>query len=498
MFRRSSGVLMHISSLPSHYGIGDFGRAAYRFIEFLEEAKQSLWQVLPMGPTGFGDSPYQSFSAFAGNPYFIDLEKLVEEGLLKFEDLEEIKSYSVPGTVDYGMLYNHKFPLLKKAYGEFVKQGHMEKTESFQKKHAYWLEDYAMFMAIKEKFQHRNWQEWPHEYKFRDEKTLETAKKELTEEIQYYIFLQYLFFQQWHRVKEYANSKGIKIIGDIPIFVSPDSADAWSKPEMFLFDEDLRSTKVAGCPPDAFSADGQLWGNPLYDWKQMDKTGYIWWIERIKACFELHDIVRIDHFRGFESYWAIPAGSATAATGAWEKGPGMKLFNAINKALGDRPIIAEDLGFLTPEVEKLLKDSTYPGMKILLFAFDSKEENDYLPHRYPKNSAAYTGTHDNMTVLGWYRSAPEEEKLHCQDYLSHMKGVYSYEINWKFIEAVWSTESVLALVQAQDLLGLDNSARMNTPSVSAGNWQWRAKDGELNHEIARRLAEVTHLNRRER
>ncbi|MGL5099884.1 MAG: 4-alpha-glucanotransferase, partial [Fusobacteriaceae bacterium] len=331
--------------------------------------------------------------------------------------------------------------------------------------------------------------------KFRDIKILKKATVELKNEMDYFVFLQYIFYLQWEKLKSYANMKGIKIIGDIPIFVSPDSADAWSKSEMFLFDENLKSTKVAGCPPDAFSEDGQLWGNPLYDWKYMDKTGYKWWIERIKACFEIHDIVRIDHFRGFESYWAIPAESKTAATGAWEKGPGMKLFNAINKALGEKPIIAEDLGFLTPEVEKLLKDSTYPGMKILLFAFDSKEENDYLPHKYRVNSVAYTGTHDNMTVLGWYRSAPEEEKKSCQEYLENME-IKTYEINWKFIEAVWSTESQMVLTQTQDLLGLDNSGRMNTPSTSEGNWQWRAKKGELDHHLAARLAELTVRSRR--
>lgn len=495
MFQKSSGILMHISSLPSQYGIGDFGQEAYRFIDFLVEAKQKLWQILPMGPTGYGDSPYQSFSAFAGNPYFIDLEDLVERGLLVNGDLEELKKYNVDGTIEYGTLYNVKLPVLRKAFEKFNQLKKIDEMNNFKKKHSYWIEDYALFMAIKGKFNQNNWQEWPQEYKFRDKKALEKIAVELKKEMDYFVFLQYIFYLQWEKVKSYANMKGIKIIGDIPIFVSPDSADAWSKSEMFMFDENLKSTKVAGCPPDAFSADGQLWGNPLYDWKHMEATGYKWWIERIKACFELHDIVRIDHFRGFESYWAIPAGSTTAATGAWEKGPGMKLFNAINKALGERPIIAEDLGFLTPEVEKLLKDSTYPGMKILLFAFDSKEENDYLPHKYPENSVAYTGTHDNMTVLGWYRDALEEEKKTCQEYLHNM-GVHTYEINWKFIEAVWSTKSQMVLTQTQDLLGLDNSARMNTPSTSEGNWQWRVKRGELDHHLAMRLAELTHKNGR--
>lgn len=495
MFQKSSGILMHISSLPSQYGIGDFGQEAYRFVDFLVESNQKLWQILPMGPTGYGDSPYQSFSAFAGNPYFIDLEDLVERGLLEEGDLKKLKEENVEGSINYGMLYNSKFPILRKAFEKFNELKKINEMKTFEKKHSYWLEDYTLFMAIKGKFDQNNWQEWPHEYKFRDVKALEKISTELKKEMDYFTFLQYIFYLQWDKLKSYANVKGIKIIGDIPIFVSPDSADAWSKSEMFLFDEEMKSVKVAGCPPDAFSVDGQLWGNPLYDWKHMDETGYKWWIERIRACFELHDIVRIDHFRGFESYWAIPAGSATAVTGAWEKGPGMKLFNAINKALGDKPIIAEDLGFLTPEVEKLLKDSTYPGMKILLFAFDSKEENDYLPHKYPINSVAYTGTHDNMTVLGWYREAPEDEKKGCHEYLDNMK-IEAYEINWKFIEAVWETKSQMVLTQTQDLLGLDNSGRMNTPSTSEGNWQWRLKKGELDHHTAKRLTELTRKNGR--
>lgn len=496
MFGRKSGILAHISSLPSKYGIGDFGVNAYEFIDFLESASQKLWQILPMGPTGYGDSPYQSFSAFAGNPYFIDMEDLVEEGLLQKNDLVSLEKINEKNTIDYGNLYMHKFPILKKSYEHFIKEDRLKETLNFQKEEKYWLEDYCLFMALKEKFNQKNWHEWPSEYKNREQESILNIKKELENEINFYIFLQYTFFKQWKKLKKYANSKDIKIIGDIPIFVSPDSSDAWSRSEMFLFDENKNSTRVAGCPPDNFSADGQLWGNPLYDWNNIEKNNYVWWIERIKACFNLHDIVRIDHFRGFESYWSIPANAKTAAEGKWEKGPGMKLFNAIKKVLGDMPIIAEDLGFLTPEVEELLTESGYPGMKILLFAFDSKEESDYLPHKYTENSVAYTGTHDNETVVGWYKNIKKSDKRKCDEYLEEMNSVVSEEINWKFIEAVWSTKSVMALTQVQDLLGLDNNSRMNTPSTSSKNWNWRFSSEDLTLELAKRLKKITKENRR--
>lgn len=491
MFERSSGILMHISSLPGEYGIGDFGKKAYEFVDFLEAADQKLWQILPMGQTGYGDSPYQSFSAFAGNPYFIDLEKLVEEGYLLEEEIGDIRSWNKKDYVDYGLLYHVKIPLLKKAYERFLKNGEDEDIERFKEENKYWIEDYCLYMSLKERFGGKAWQRWPKEYKFRLKEAMKEARASLDHEMGYYLFTQYIFTKQWKELKTYANKKGIKIIGDIPIFIAGDSADAWANERLFDFNKYKKPRKVAGCPPDAFSRDGQLWGNPLYNWDYMKKTGYDWWIKRIEACFELHDIVRIDHFRGFESYWAIPAGAKTAAKGRWQRGPGMSLFKAIEQRLGDLPIIAEDLGFLTPRVKKLLKDSGYPGMKILQFAFDPREENDYLPHKYEKNSVAYTGTHDNETVVGWYENAAVMDKKFCDKYIGKIKGVKSEEINWKFIETVWQSDSVMALAQMQDFLGAGSEGRMNTPSIPDGNWRWRATEEDFSQELAERIADIT-------
>ncbi|MGL4392186.1 MAG: 4-alpha-glucanotransferase, partial [Fusobacteriaceae bacterium] len=432
MFQKSSGILMHISSLPSKYGIGDFGEEAYKFVDFLVEAKQKVWQILPIGPTGYGDSPYQSFSTFAGNPYFINLDELVDDGLLTKEDLVELKKNNEDGIINFGKIYNLKMPILKKAYDNFLMKKDFTKKylgedfDNFRIGQKYWLEDYACYMSLKEIFGGKSWTQWSTGYKNRDKKIMSEFFDSKKTEINYYVFLQYLFFSQWKKLKDYANKNGIKIIGDVPIYIAGDSSDSWANTEMFLFD------KVAGCPPDYFSADGQLWGNPIYDWQYMEKTNFEWWVERIKACLKMHDIVRIDHFRGLESYWSIPFDAKTAATGTWEKGPGMKLIKAINKNLKDAPIIAEDLGFLTDDVRKLLADSGYPGMKILLFAFESKEESDYLPHKYPENSVAYTGTHDNETVVGWYQNATLSDKNNCDKYLASMKEIESNEINWKF------------------------------------------------------------------
>jgi len=491
MFERSSGILMHISSLPGEYGIGDFGKKAYEFVDFLEKSDQKLWQILPMGQTGYGDSPYQSYSAFAGNPYFIDLDGLVDEGLLTEEDIKDIKAWNKKDYVDYGLLYHVKTPLLKKAYEKFLLKSDDAGVMEFKEKNRYWIEDYCLFMALKERFGGKSWQRWPKEYKFRLKEAVAEAKASLDDEMGYHLFAQYVFDKQWRKLKKYTNDKGIKIIGDIPIFIAGDSADAWANEKLFDFNKYKKPRKVAGCPPDAFSRDGQLWGNPLYNWKYMKKTGYEWWIERIKASFDLHDIVRIDHFRGFESYWAIPAGSKTAAKGRWQKGPGMDLFNAIKKRLGDLPIIAEDLGFLTPRVKKLLKDSGYPGMKILEFAFDSRDENDYLPHKYEENSVAYTGTHDNETVVGWYDVVDSADKKMCDTYLAKIKDVTSPEINWKFIETVWNSDSVMALAQMQDFLGIDTNGRMNVPSVPDGNWQWRVDEELLTDELVKRIGKIT-------
>ena len=392
MFERSSGILLHISSLGGDGGIGTFGKEAYKFVDFLKKSEQKLWQILPLGTTSYGDSPYQSFSAFAGNPYFIDLEELIERGSLNRKDVKEIDLGDNKEYINYEKLYKNKLKLLKKAYsnerGKFL-----EEIEELKNTHIYWLEDYALFMAMKDKNLGIEWTKWIKEEKFAHINTIKKYREELKYEIGYYIYLQYLFYTQWNKLKKYANKNDIKIIGDLPIFISGDSVDAWLKTELFLFDEKKNMKVIAGCPPDTFSNTGQLWGNPLYNWKIMRRRGYSWWVERMRAAFELYDMVRIDHFRGFESYWEIPANASTARYGKWVKGPGIKVFRAIKKELGDLPIIAEDLGFLTKEVKKLLNDSGYPGMKILEFAFDSREESDYLPHRYHKKfSSLYRNT----------------------------------------------------------------------------------------------------------
>ncbi|MCQ9626747.1 4-alpha-glucanotransferase [Cetobacterium somerae] len=491
---RSSGILLHITSLPGDYGIGDFGKCAYEFVDFLEKSHQKYWQILPMGITGYGDSPYQSFSAFAGNPYFIDLNSLIELDILTKEDLKSLSELNTISNIQYDKLYIDRYKVLKKAFLNFKNKNLLYTLNNFKNKNIWWLENYALYMAIKDKFNDKSWLEWPRDYKFRDKKTLKKAKLELQDEINFHIFLQYLFDKQWNELKSYANNKGIKIIGDIPIFIATDSADTWENPNMFCFDKKLQPTKVAGCPPDAFSADGQFWGNVLYNWKYIEKNNFKWWIKRIKSCFKLYDTVRIDHFRGFESFWSIPAKAKTARFGKWEKGPGMKLFNAIKNSLGNLDIIAEDLGFLTPKVYKLLKDSGFPGMKILEFAFDSREESDYLPHKYPKKSIAYTGTHDNQTLVGWYETINKKDKIFCDDYLDNFlkdKNIQDNSINWKFIEALWSSNSQLVVAPMQDFLGLDDSSRMNTPSTLGNNWIWRVDKSFLDSNLSQKISILT-------
>ena len=496
MLGRSSGVLMHISSLPNDTGIGDFGKSAYEFIDFLKEAGQSLWQILPLGPTGYGDSPYQSFSSFAGNPYFINLDYLVEEGFLHLNDLSNLKEKNNIDVVDYGFIYKEKMSVLRKAFNNFLIFNAKGEIEVFKKENSYWLEDYSLYMALKKNFKDKIWLHWPKEYKDRDKNALKKIKDELKIEIEYQNFLQYEFYKQWKNLKKYANLKGIKIIGDIPIFVALDSSDIWANNDMFLLDKDKSPLKVSGCPPDAFSEDGQLWGNPLYDWSFLKKNSYSWWIERVRYSFNQYDIVRIDHFRGFESYWEIPADAVNAKNGKWQKGPGIDFFNTLERALGKKDIIAEDLGFLTPDVKMLLRKTKFPGMKVLLFAFDSEHESDYLPHKYDLNSIAYVGTHDNETVVGWYETVSLKDKKYCDEYLKTIKGVTSKEINWKFIEAAWSSKSVVAIAQIQDFLGLNNLARMNKPSTESGNWSWRLNKKLLTKELAKRMKKLTVDNSR--
>lgn len=489
MIKRSSGILMHITSLPSPYGIGTFGKEAYEFVDFLVKSGQSYWQILPLGATGYGDSPYQSFSAFAGNPYFIDFDLLKEEGLLNKEDYQGIDFGSNREKVDYKKIFDNKIYVLKIAY-ERGKDKYIKEIERFKEEYSHWLEDYALYMALKYEFNLKSWLLWAEPIKKREEKAINHYRQILKDEREFWTFLQFLFYKQWIKLKTYSNNNGIKIIGDIPIYVAEDSADTWANSEIFYLNEDKVPVVVAGCPPDAFSKTGQLWGNPIYRWDYLESTGYKWWVDRIKASSMLYDITRIDHFRGFESYWQIPYGEPTAENGKWIKGPGMKLFNIIKKELGEVEIIAEDLGFLTEEVIDFRKATGYPGMKILEFAFDTREESDYLPHNYDKNSVAYTGTHDNYTVNGWFKNTKKSDVDFAIKYLklSEEEGY-----NWGFIRGVLSSVSNLAIAQLQDYLGLGDEGRMNIPSTLSGNWQWRVKKEVLNDTLAERINEITKL-----
>lgn len=498
---RKSGILMPVSSLPSPYGIGAFSKEAYTFVDFLAKAGQSYWQLLPLGQTGYGDSPYQSFSTFAGNPYFIDLDELVEDGYLDRETLEATDFGSDPEHVAYDKIYDERFRILRKAYhnSPYALQvaedwgDHTEEIaafEAFIEAHVSWLPDYALYSAIKNRFGGKSLSDWEDDIRLRRPEAMEAYQRELADEIRFYEFQQYLFRRQWSALKRYANEKGIQMIGDIPIYVASDSADAWAHPELFQLDAQGRPSAVAGCPPDGFSATGQLWGNPLYRWDYHKETGYQWWLERLAACFELYDIVRIDHFRGFDEYFAIPYGDTTAANGKWMPGPGMDIMNAIKERFGDRPIIAEDLGFLTPTVLQLVKDTGYPGMKLLQFAFDSREPGDYLPHNYPHNCVLYTGTHDNDTVMGWKEHVSAEDLDFARRYLNvHPKDA----LNWSMIRAAFASVADTVIIPMQDYLGLGSEARINTPSTLGGNWQWRMRSDAIGPELAGRIRELTVL-----
>ena len=493
MFERSSGILFHPTSLPGKYGIGTLGKEAYAFIDFLKKSRQKLWQIFPLGPTGYGDSPYQSFSSFAGNPYLIDFDLLIEAHLLSEEDLRDVFFGDNEEYIDYGAIYNQKYPLLRKAYENFKSSDNHEMKENlehFKRENASWLNDYSLYISLKNHFNGLPWNEWAHDIKNREHGAMEHYRNELADDIEYHNFIQFLFFKQWGDVKRYANENGIKIIGDIPIFVAADSSDAWANPEIFLFDEERKPVKVAGVPPDYFSATGQLWGNPLYNWEKLRDTNYNWWVERVRANLSTCDIIRIDHFRGFEAYWAVPYGDDTAINGQWEPGPGIDLFNAIKSQLGELPIIAEDLGLMTQGVIDLREATGFPGMKILGFAFDSGEENDYLPHTYTKNCVVYTGTHDNDTLIGWFQKAKEEDRQFARDYLNSRS---DDEIHWDAIRGAWSSVASMAISPVQDFLGLGSEARINTPGVAAGNWQWRLRHGVLTDELAERIAKLTRV-----
>lgn len=494
---RESGMLLPIASLPSNYGIGCFSKEAYEFVDVLERAGQSFWQILPLGPTGYGDSPYQSFSTFAGNPYFIDLEALIAEGLLLREECDAVDFGGNSRSIDYEKMYYARFPVLKKAFERQRERGLMENQEyvRYKKEQDFWLTDYALYMAVKNHFGGQSWDKWDEDIRMRNPEAIGRYREMLKTEVEFYEYLQYLFAKQWKQLKGYANQKGIRIIGDIPIYVAFDSADTWANPKLFQLDEKNQPLGVAGCPPDAFAATGQLWGNPLYDWDYQRQTGYAWWIQRISYCFQLYDVVRIDHFRGFDEYYSIPYGDKTAEHGTWKPGPGMELFDALRQAVGDLPIIAEDLGFLTDSVRKLLRDSGYPGMKVLQFAFDSREESDYLPHNYGTNCVVYTGTHDNDTLQGWYDCISEEDRQMALTYLNN-RASKREELYWDYICLALRSVADTCIIPVQDYLGLGSEARINTPSTLGGNWTWRMDKGAFSDELIGKIWRITKVTGR--
>ncbi len=486
---RSSGVLMHITSLPSPYGIGTIGDEARRFVDFLVDAGQTWWQVLPTCPTGFADSPYQSFSTYAGNPYFIDLEYLCYDGLVTKEEIESYPWGTDDTQVDYGQIFDSRFRVLRLAYSRFKHRIPWD-YQAFCEKNRIWLEDYALYMTLKDIHEKNPWNKWDEKYRMRDEKALDEIRQSHGDDVGFWMMTQYIFYAQWRELRKYANERGIKLIGDVPIYVSFDSSDIWGDPKQFYLDEELNLKDVAGVPPDAFSEDGQLWGNPLFDWDYMKKDDYTWWTNRVKHLAEMFDIVRIDHFRGFESYYAIPAKDDTAKNGEWRKGPGIELFRALERKLGKLDIIVEDLGYLTQDVKDMLKASGYPGMKLMQFAFDSREDGDYLPHNYTSHSVVYTGTHDNDTILGWMETAPKESVAFAKEYL-HLDEKEGY--NWGMMRAIWASVSDMAIVTMQDLLDLGSEARMNTPSTTGTNWKWRMKKGAATRELAEKVRGYTAL-----
>lgn len=498
---------MHISSLPSPCGIGSLGKAAREFADFLSKAGQSCWQTLPICPTSYGDSPYQSCSTYAGNPYFIDLDLLREEGLLDEEDYCFINWGNDPGTVDYGKLYEKRFDVLELAVKRFLERiGHqdpqdpdrdcvcpdLKEYQSFCRRNAFWLDDYALFMTMKEVHGGRSFMDWEPDLKNRKPEAIKRVKEEHASRIVYWKTIQFFFFRQWHSLHEYCRNKGISIIGDLPFYVSLDSVDVWAHPELFLLDKDNVPIEVAGVPPDGFSETGQLWGNPVYRWDEHRRTGYAWWISKIDYLCHEYDILRIDHFRGFDSYYTVPWGSEDARGGKWNPGPGTELFDALKQAVGERAIIAEDLGYTTESVKKLLADTGFPGMKILQFGFDERDESSpaHRPHVYPVNCVAYTGTHDNDTLRGFLENASRENVALAKDYL-RLQDPDRY--HWDMIKALFSTAAQTVIVPVQDLLGLGSDCRMNTPSTLGGNWCFRVRDGALDDALAARLRHITEL-----
>lgn len=486
---RASGILLPIASLPSNYGIGSFSKSAYQFIDQLKSAGQRYWQILPIGPTGYGDSPYQSFSTFAGNPYFIDLDKLIEEGLLTESECEDVDYGDNPRYIDYEKIYLSRFPILRKAYNRSNCRADVQFLE-FQKENADWLDDYALYMAIKDSYGGLSWANWEEKIKYRNPDALEKYRMKLENDIEFYKYIQYVFDKQWKKLKQYANQQGIKIIGDIPIYVAFDSADTWSHPELFQLDDKLDPIAVAGCPPDAFAEDGQLWGNPLYAWEVHRNTGYDWWIKRIAMCFRWYDTLRVDHFKGFDEYFSIPYGEPTARKGQWKKGPGLELFQAIERKLGRLDIIAEDLGYITESVRELLKKTGFPGMKVLQFAFDSREESDYLPHNYDRNCVVYTGTHDNDTIKGWFEAISNEDRQFALRYLNR-RNEDSHKISRDIICLAMQSVADLCIIPIQDYLELGSEARINVPSTVGLNWKWRLLEDEISPELILKIRSIT-------
>ena len=494
---RKAGVLLPVTSLPSNYGIGCFSGSAYTFIDWLVKAGQSYWQILPLTQTGYGDSPYQSPSSYAGNPYMISLEALIQEELLTKEECDKADLGDKEDSVDYQKQYENRYPLLRKAYSRFRKNTDFR---VFKEKNADWLDDYALFMAIKDSYGGIEWQKWDEKLRKYDRGAIEKFLETGLEETEFYKFLQFKFFEQWGKLKKYANQKGVLIIGDIPIYSAMDSADVWANQEYFKLSDDGLPTEVAGCPPDGFSPKGQLWGNPVYDWGKHKENDYGWWIKRIQHSFDMYDLLRIDHFRGFDEYYAIPYGNTDATEGKWEKGPGVELFDKLKAEIGDKEIIAEDLGFVTPSVKKLLKDTGYAGMKVLEFAFDSRdtgETNDYLPHNYPHNCVAYTGTHDNQTLYSWLMESPEEEILAVRKYLCDFYTPTDKLVN-PLISVLMMSGAKICIVPIGDYLSLSDNARINKPSTVGSNWKWRLKKRELTEKKAEEVYEMTKRYGRQR
>ncbi|MCR4610551.1 MAG: 4-alpha-glucanotransferase [Lachnospiraceae bacterium] len=497
---RSNGILLHISSLPSNYGIGTLGKAAYDFADYLEKARVEYWQILPIGPTSYGDSPYQSFSSFAGNPYFVDLDMLCEDGYLNVDEVRNTFWGDKNDMVDYANMYDKRFPILRKACDAFrnVLNKDNEKYDEkiakeyndFRDANKQWVEDYALFMALKDAHEGKAWVEWEDGLKTRNKEALDEATTKYNKEVENYIIIQYFFDKQWKKFREYLKEKEIKLIGDVPIYVAYDSVEVWKEPELFALNKDLSLKEASGCPPDYFNEDGQLWGNPIYNWKKMEADNYSWWMKRLRRIFDMHDVVRIDHFRGFASYYSIDGDAENAKEGKWIKGPGIKIFDQIKKDLGDVDIIAEDLGFLTDDVIKLLKDTGYPGMKVLQFAFDMGDgTNPYMPHNYDKNSVVYTGTHDNETTLGWLQNTSDwvrSNTFACVN-VTDQEGW-----SWGLIRTAHASVANWSVIQMQDYLGFGNDCRMNTPSTIGGNWEWRIRKETLTDELNNRIKELNY------